>query len=229
MTNTLHRWGDRESLRDDYIIFAMPAKGQNDAGCAPALKRFLELAIRHEPVNIGDAKRGGAYRGPEAVSPLNHWFPHAKADFRAVIDGIDGYTVAAAVFDRADKLEAFLRDVKAADLGMCVNISAVTDIARAALERVGITRHSVEYSLPFRFGRTEMLPDKRTLELYTIVTPDHRAGAAGGPARQGAFLDQRDPADAPGGERVRDGDAVDPAPHHDDVGRPRHRRRPYAV
>lgn len=168
MTNTLHRWGDAESLRDDYVIFAMPAKGHNDAHCTPALKRFLELALRHDPVNVGDAKRGGAYRGPEAVSPLNHWFPASKADFRSVVDGIDGYTVAAAVFDRADRLEAFLGEVRAADLGMCVNLSAVTDSARDVLERVGITRHSVEYSLPFRFGRTEMLPDRRTLELYTM-------------------------------------------------------------
>jgi hypothetical protein len=168
MTNTLHRYGDADSLRDDYIIFAMPAKGHNDGGCAPALRRFLELALRHDPVNVGDAKRGGAYRGPESVSPLNHWLPRAGADFRSVIEGIDGYTVAAAVFDRADRLEAFLQDVKAADLGMCVNISAVTDTARTVLERVGITRHSVEYSLPFRFGRTDLLPDRRTLELYTM-------------------------------------------------------------
>jgi len=168
MTNTLHRWGDADSLRDDYVIFAMPAKGHNDAHCAPALRRFLELALPHGPVNVGDAKRGGAYRGPATVSPLNHWFPRARADFRAVIDGIDGYTVAAAVFDRLDRLEAFLRDVKAADLGMCVNISAVTDTVRAVLERVGITRHSVEYSLPFRFGRTELLPERRILELYTM-------------------------------------------------------------
>lgn len=121
-----------------------------------------------DDVNIGDAKRGGAYRGPEAVSPLNHWVPRSKADFRSVIEGIDGYTVAAVVFDRADKLEAFLRDVKAADLGMCVNISAIAETAHEVLRRVGLTRHSVEFSIPFRFGRTEMLPDKRTLELYTM-------------------------------------------------------------
>jgi hypothetical protein len=168
VTNTLHRYGDAESLRDDYIVFAMPAKGHNDSGCTPALRRFLELALRHDPVNVGDAKHGGAYRGAESVSPLNHWRPRARADFQAVVDSIDGYTVAAAVFDRAERLEAFLRDVKAADLGMCVNVSAVTDTARAILERVGITRHSVEYSLPFRFGRTDLLPDRRTLELYTM-------------------------------------------------------------
>lgn len=168
MTNTLHRFGDPESLRDDYVIFAMPAKGLSDTDCPRHLKRFLELALPHRPVNIGDAKHGGAYRGIPTVSPLNHWFPRGAPDFQAVIDGIDGYTVAAVVFDSAAKLEAFLRDVKAADLGMCVNISAVAETAREVAQRVGITRHSVEYSLPFRFGRTELLPDKRTLELYTM-------------------------------------------------------------
>ena len=168
MTHTLHRYGDAESLRDDYVIFAMPAKGYSDANCTPALKRFLELALRHGPVNVGDATRGGAYRGRPHVGPLVHWFPRMRPDFQAVVSDLDGYTVAAAVFDRPDKLEEFLREVAAADLGMCVNISAVTDAAQAVARRVGLTRHSVEYSLPFRFGRTELLPDRRTLELYTM-------------------------------------------------------------
>jgi hypothetical protein len=168
MTNTLHRYGDATSLRDDYIIFAMPARGFNDQDCAPKLKRFLELALRHDPVNIGDAKRGGAYKGTPRVTPLNHWFPDQTANVQDVIAGIDGYTVAAAVFDSPIKLEGFLRDVQAADLGMCVNISALTDAAHEVLQRVGITRHSVEYSLGFQFGRTELLPDKRTLELHTM-------------------------------------------------------------
>ena len=168
MTNTLHRYGDPASLRDDYIIFAMPAKGINDKDCVPKLKRFLELALRHEPVNIGDAKRGGAYKGVATVNPLNHWFPDHRPNVQDVIQGIDGYTVAAAVFDTPTKLEAFLRDVKAADLGMCINISALTDQAHEVAQRVGITRHSVEFSLGFQFGRTELLPDKRTLELHTM-------------------------------------------------------------
>jgi hypothetical protein len=168
MTNTLHRWGDADSLRDDYVIFAMPAKGHNDADCAAALRRFLELALRHGPVNVGDARHGGAYRGPATVTPLQHWRPRPGPDFRAVVEGVDGYTVVAAVFDRLDRLEAFLQDVKAADLGMCVNISAVAETTRAALERAGIIRHSVEFSIPFRFGRTDLLPDRRTLELSTM-------------------------------------------------------------
>jgi hypothetical protein len=30
MTNTLHRYGDRTSFRDDYIVFAMCSRGKND-------------------------------------------------------------------------------------------------------------------------------------------------------------------------------------------------------
>ena len=32
MTNTLHRYGDAESFRDDYIVFATPSSDKNDVG-----------------------------------------------------------------------------------------------------------------------------------------------------------------------------------------------------
>ncbi len=46
MTNTLHRYGDAESFRDDYIVFAIASKGKNDKGAVPKLRRFLEIAYR---------------------------------------------------------------------------------------------------------------------------------------------------------------------------------------
>ena len=30
MTNTLHRFGDAESFRDDYVVFAIASRGKND-------------------------------------------------------------------------------------------------------------------------------------------------------------------------------------------------------
>ena len=47
MTNTLHRYGSAESLEDDYIVFAMPARGFNQADAIEAQRRFLELARKH--------------------------------------------------------------------------------------------------------------------------------------------------------------------------------------
>ena len=60
MTNTLHRYGNSESFRDDYVVFAMPCRGKNDEDCVPKLKRFLEMALPFKPVNLGDAIHGGA-------------------------------------------------------------------------------------------------------------------------------------------------------------------------
>ena len=30
MTNTLHRFGDAESFRDDYVVFAIASRGKNE-------------------------------------------------------------------------------------------------------------------------------------------------------------------------------------------------------
>src|SRR5262245_6098215 len=62
MTNTLHRHGSAESFVDDFIVFAIPARGLNDSDAVEKQRRFLEIAIRHKPVNIGDASHGAAFR-----------------------------------------------------------------------------------------------------------------------------------------------------------------------
>ena len=58
MTNTLHRYGSADSFKDDYIVFAIPARGINDEGAVEKEKRFLEIARKHNPVNMGDASHG---------------------------------------------------------------------------------------------------------------------------------------------------------------------------
>ena len=69
MTNTLHRFGDAESFRDDFVIFAMACKGSNDADSLPKLRRFLQIAAEYKPVNLGDARHGGALRPSKAMNP----------------------------------------------------------------------------------------------------------------------------------------------------------------
>src|SRR5258707_4492311 len=96
MTNTLHRFGDAESFRDDYVVFAMCSRGNNDENSVPKLRQFLEMALRFNPVNLGDARHGGALRPSTSMHPFAHWNPDTKPDFRAVIDGLDVPTTAAA-------------------------------------------------------------------------------------------------------------------------------------
>src|SRR5450755_329622 len=154
MTNTLHRYGDSESFRDDYVVFAMCCRGQNDEGSVPKLRRFLELALPFKPVNLGDSRHGGAMRASQSMSPASHWKRDTRPDFQAVIDGLNTMTTAAAVFDNRVAAEDFLKSVKAADLGLSVNISTSIDGADQCCHEANACRHSVGYSLGFE-GRTE--------------------------------------------------------------------------
>ena len=167
MTNTLHRYGDAESFRDDYVIFAIPSRGKNDKGSVPKLKKFLEIALQFNPVNLGDALHGGALRPSGEMHPTAHWNREHKPNFRAVIDGVDAPCTVAAVFDNRVAAEDFLKAVKAADLGMCVNISTSIDGAEQCCWAACQPRHSVGYSLGFE-GKTEKLPNTQVLLLTTM-------------------------------------------------------------
>jgi len=167
MTNTLHRYGSSESFRDDYVVFAIPSKGRNDEGCVPKLRRFLELALPFGPVNLGDARHGGALRPSRRLNPLAHWKRDLRPDFRAVIDGVDAFTTVAAVFDDRAAAEGHLKAARAADLGLCVNISTSIEDGKQCCHAAGSPRHSVGYSLGFE-GKTEKLPNTQVLMLTTM-------------------------------------------------------------
>jgi hypothetical protein len=167
MTNTLHRFGSRESLQKDYIIFAMAARGINDEGAPAKLQTFLRLALKHHPINVGNAVKGGIFRASQRLNPLAHWRRREFVDPQEVVQSIDACTTVSAVFDDPANLETFLRELKAADLGISINISALTDEARTCCQRAGIIRHSVEYSLGFH-GDLNLLPERHVLELSTM-------------------------------------------------------------
>ena len=167
MTNTLHRYGDAESFRDDYIVFAIASRGKNDEDSVPKLKKFLEMARRFSPVNLGDARHGGALRPSRRMNPLSHWKRDVTPDFEAVVDGLDTTTTAAAVFDNRVAAEDFVKAIREADLGLSINISTSIDGAEQCCDAADLCRHSVGYSLGFE-GKTENLPNEDVLKLSTM-------------------------------------------------------------
>jgi hypothetical protein len=167
MTNTLHRLGNAESFKDDYIVFAIPTKVRKDPDAVPKLHRFLELAMQFKPVNLGDARHGGAIRPNKHLGPMAHWNRDNKPDFKAVIKGVDVPTTCAAVFDNLEAAEKFVKRVKEEDLGISVNISTSITGAETCCEFADISRHSVGYSLGFE-GKTERIPDADTATLSTM-------------------------------------------------------------
>jgi len=176
MTNTLHRYSEHYAfertpnpapVRDDYIVFAMSSRGLNDDELVEKYRAFPRLALKHDPGNIGDATKGGSIRPRQDMNPTAHWRRDQRPDPEQVIEEIEGHTTVAAVFDNYDAMRAFVQEVRTADLGISINISAPIDEAQRCCRETGITRHSVEYSLGFR-GRLDKLPDATTLELSTM-------------------------------------------------------------
>jgi hypothetical protein len=167
MTNTLHRLGDAESFYDDYIVFAIPSKTNKDPNALPKLHRFLEIAMEYKPVNLGDARHGGALRSSKNLGPLAHWKRDMKPDFAAVIKGLTVPTTCAAVFDNPTAAEQFVKRVKEENFGMSVNISTSIEGAERCCNYAGLDRHSVGYSLGFE-GKTEKIPNSQVAMLSTM-------------------------------------------------------------
>ena len=167
MTNTLHRFGDAESFRDDYVVFAIASRGKNEVDALERQRKFLRMAIPFKPVNLGDARKGGALRPCKEMNPTNHWNRDLTPDFEEVANGLNHITTVAAVFDSLEKAEKFVVAVKDADLGLSINISTSIDGADTCCHAAGIHRHSVGYSLGFE-GKTEKLPNSQVLQLMTM-------------------------------------------------------------
>jgi hypothetical protein len=167
MTNTLHRFGNAESFSDDYIVFAIPSKSNKDPNALPKLHRFLEIALEYKPVNLGDARHGGALRSSKKLSPLAHWNRDMKPDFQAVIKGLTVPTTCAAVFDNAHAAEQFVKRIKEENLGMSVNVSTSIEGAERCCNYACLDRHSVGYSLGFE-GKTEKIPNSQVATLSTM-------------------------------------------------------------
>jgi hypothetical protein len=167
MTNTLHRFGNAESFYDDYIVFAIPSKSNKDPDALPKLHRFLEIAMEYKPVNLGDARHGGALRSSKNLGPWSHWKRDMKPNFQAVIKGLTVATTCAAVFDNPVAAEQFVKRIKEENLGMSVNISTSIEGAERCCNFACLDRHSVGYSLGFE-GKTEKIPNSQVATLSTM-------------------------------------------------------------
>jgi pentatricopeptide repeat protein len=153
MTNTLHRQGEMESLKRDYIIFVHTAKGINREGSAGKIKEFMRICEKYHPVNMGDVKQGSVML--------------ENMDFERLLSTMGDGTVAAATFTDLDTLQAVIEELIRADLGICINVSGLLDEVRACCKKAGITRHSAEHSLGV-WGAKDRLPEREVLEFNTM-------------------------------------------------------------
>ena len=168
MTNTLHRFGDAESFRDDYIVFAIASRGKNDEDSVPKLRRFLEIALA---VQAGQSRRLAPRRRVSArrsrCSRCRTGTATTTPDFQEVIDGLDTTCTAPRCSTTSKpRSSAPRRCAKPTSASASTSRPRSTAPTRAATPRA-FPRHSAGYSLGFE-GKTEHLPNGDVLALSTM-------------------------------------------------------------
>jgi hypothetical protein len=151
MSHTLHRRGTPESLKNDYVVFAMSAKGINEVGSGAKMQRFLQIVNRYGPVNLGDMKTGNRYiKSPEEIIE--------KTQDTSIVHG---------VFDNRESLLKALKALKDEDMGISIIVSGLLGDVQECCREAGVKRHTCETSLGV-WGKTERLPEEEILRFTTM-------------------------------------------------------------
>jgi hypothetical protein len=153
MTNTLHRQGTEEELKQDYVIFSTTAKEINREGSAPKIQEFMQICLKHNPINIGDGSQGNILQDDVDIHDL-------------IANQRDGLG-AAAVFTDLDTLQMVISELIDAELGISINVSGLLNGVQECCRRNGTERHSVEQSLGF-WGAQDLLPEREILAFNTL-------------------------------------------------------------
>lgn len=156
MTHTLHRLGDRESLKKDYVILAMASRPFNMKGAAPKFGEIARICAKHNPVNLGDL-----YKEDQSCSARG-------ASFEQIIKSVSDKTILHAVYTDKEAVKEVLKELKEADLGISIVVSGVFDEIFGICKEASIEGpFTVNVSLGI-MGKTELLPDKEVLEITTM-------------------------------------------------------------
>jgi len=153
MTNTLHRRGTRDSLKNDYVVFSLPARSVNAQGSAPKVQEFMRICLKYNPVNMGDGRHGNVLKD--------------NVDIQEFIAQKKDGEMAAAVFTDMEAVQKVIAELIEADLGISINVSGLLEEVQTCCRKGGIERHSVEHSLGI-WGAKDRLPERETLEVNTL-------------------------------------------------------------
>ena len=151
MTHTLHRTGELEDLRHDYVVFTMSAKTVNAKGSAQQMRRFFQIVEKFNPVNYGDMKTGNKYNTARDV----------------IYNSIQNTSIVHFVFTDKETVGNVLEELHRAKLGTSVVVSGIVDTTDQLCRQAGLTMHTVEYS-GHVMGKTELLPEMPILDITTM-------------------------------------------------------------
>ncbi|MFC1817085.1 hypothetical protein ACFL0M_14375, partial [Thermodesulfobacteriota bacterium] len=143
----------------DWVVLMVAAHGINDTNCNPKIREFMELGLKHHPVN------GGYHTVGNALTLSWEMLIEGVGKERRVRSGH-------MVFDSPDNVEGFIRDLVQADLGISVVVSGLHTGIDQICKGAGTRRHTAQYSLGV-WGKTEKLPHPKILEITTMCGHAH--------------------------------------------------------
>ena len=151
MTHTLHRAGNKDSLKDDFVVFAIAAQTVNAKGMAPKFGEFFEIVKKYNPNNFGDMKTGNSF----------------KPGLETIEEGWKDNSIVHAVFNDEETVTKVLKELKEKDTGLSIVVSGIIHEIDECCQKNDLTMHTVENSLGV-WGNTDRLPSKDVLEVGTM-------------------------------------------------------------
>ncbi len=162
MTHTLHRVGDKDSLKNDFVVYGLSAQDSEikdrfvERDTKETHRKFMEICFKHDPVNAG------------CIYPADN--PYSKTiakgnTWEEMGPEIIPFTETLAVFDDAKKVEAVIHDLNEADLGVSVVVSGIFDDVFDGCSKNGLTPHTVNIALGI-MGDQTLKPKGKILDIY---------------------------------------------------------------
>ena len=151
MTHSLHRSGNIEAQKKDFVWFMYQTKGVNDKNIKASALEFIAAAEECGSENWGDVKTG----------------PISRFSVEEIKERLTDSSRLRGVFTKSQQVVKFLKIVKEKDTGMSVVITGVLSEVLPACKTAGVTPHSINYSLGV-WGKKDNLPDDVTLSVTTM-------------------------------------------------------------
>ncbi|MCL4424325.1 MAG: hypothetical protein M1299_01430 [Firmicutes bacterium] len=151
MTHSLHRFGERDSLRGDFVWLSYQTKGINDRDLTPIMQEIVAIAEKAGSVNWGDIKTGSIL----AVQP------------EEIKTRLKDSSRIRGVFTSRQQVVNFLEAMKEKDFGQSVVISGLLEEVLPACQEAGVIPHTVNFALGI-WGRKELLPEEDILAVTSM-------------------------------------------------------------
>jgi len=145
MTHTLHREGVQEDSQD--CVFLAMVEG-NDPQKLDNLAELFKIILKHKP----------------SITPRSPFF---RPERRTVPPALQADQDRHGGFRPAGGLFSALKEIKDRDLGVSVVVSGLFSHIGEDCQKLGLPKHTVNYSLGV-WGRREKLPDPKVTEITTM-------------------------------------------------------------